>query len=205
MKTSEKTTPITIIVIVIIVVGSVFYLPYVLDQVAQIQSKITTDIAQAQEEITTDITQEEMTLHISSSYTVTKVEDVNTLADMTIQGTIAKKYSAQESREIFGIDSSTVLPIPFLVYEIKPSHIFKGEETDSILVKVKGGTIDNLTVTSDHDELDLEERVVLLLNGPYNGLYQLVAGPYASFKIQDDKAIGKYEEIPLKKLQNMLI
>ena len=145
-----------------------------------------------------------------SSYVVTELDDVNALANLTIQGIIVNKYAILESRNEFGAlvdsqSSETAVSTPYLIYEIRPSETFKGERASMVSVKVDGGTVGNLTVKSDHEELDVGQEVVFLLDGPSdNGLYQLVAGPHSSFKIQNGNAIGEGENMPLTELQDRL-
>ena len=191
---SNKTLSLAAITVVAVIAtaGVTIYLPGTYDQADQPR------------------VQEEIILQKMRSYVVTELNDVNALADLVIQGTIVNKYAILESRDEFGgladsQPSEAVVSTPYLVYEVQPSETFKGERVSTVPVKVDGGTIGNLTVKSDHEELDAGQEVVFLLDGPFdNGLYQLVAGPYSSFKIQNGNAIGENEEMPLTGLQNRL-
>ena len=194
MKAGKKILPFAAIatVVMIVAAATAMYMLGTTDQVEQSQI------------------QEEIILQKVRSYVVTELDDVNALANLTIQGTIVNKYTILESRDEFGVlvdsqSSETAVSTPYLIYEIRPSETFKGERASMVSVKVDGGTVGNLTVKSDHEELDAGQEVVFLLDGPLdNGLYQLVAGPHSSFKIQNGNAIGEGEKMPLMELQNRL-
>lgn len=190
----KKIIPFTAIATVVIIVAAATTM-YMLGTTAQVeQSQV----------------QEGVILQKMRSYVVTDLDDVKALANLVIYGTIVNKYTILESRDEFGglVDlqsPKTVVSNPYLVYEIQPSETFKGERASMVSVKVDGGTVGNLTVKSDHEELGAGQEVVFLLDGPFdNGLYQLVAGPHSSFKIQNGNAIGENGEILLMELQNRL-
>ncbi len=138
--------------------------------------------------------QEEITIQKMSSYIATDVDEIKALSTVILEGRVIDKYVVMESRDEFGkfVDNDSSLAAvtyPNIIYEVKTMVNYKGAEQDSILLQIPGGTMNGITVTSDHVEYAVGDIVVVLVDGPFeNGYYQPTSGPHSIFKIDGDLA-----------------